>query len=387
MSILLGILLTLLILLIVVMVHEFGHFITARITGMKVEEFGIGIPPKMTSIATDKHGTEYTFNWLPIGGFVRILWENPWDIESYNKWAFITKPWISRVIVLIAGVAMNFLLAFLIYTGLFIYGISPMTIIPMENMQSRILPSAHEAIESGFLTHSGIIITPLSGSVASRVWLKDWDQIAFINGIVPQLTQDIIDIIKKNKEIELQIVWKDKPIKISPIDGKIGVTIQYKNINFNSNKIIKFGWQDAVLAWSQETIATTKITFAFLTRMIGWIFTPKTEKEHEEAKNMLSGPIWLGWTFVSIVEKNVPLTIVLIMVALLSINLWVVNIIPFPALDWWRIVTTTLYSIFSYLPKWKKYFSKFEWGLHAIGFLVLIMVMLYVSGLDILRFF
>lgn len=67
MSIFLGILLTLVVLLIVVMIHEFGHFITARLTGMKVEEFGIGIPPRIRRFYTDKKGTEYTLNWLPIG--------------------------------------------------------------------------------------------------------------------------------------------------------------------------------------------------------------------------------------------------------------------------------------------------------------------------------
>ena len=67
MSIFLGILLTLVVLLIVVMIHEFGHFISARITGMRVEEFGIGIPPRARSLYIDKKGTEYTLNWLPIG--------------------------------------------------------------------------------------------------------------------------------------------------------------------------------------------------------------------------------------------------------------------------------------------------------------------------------
>ncbi len=85
MSIFLGILLTLVVLLIVVMIHEFGHFITARLTGMKVEEFGIGIPPQARKLYTDKKGTEYTLNWLPIGGFVRILGEDPRSLESNKK--------------------------------------------------------------------------------------------------------------------------------------------------------------------------------------------------------------------------------------------------------------------------------------------------------------
>ncbi len=79
MSIFLGILLTLVVLLIVVMIHELGHFVTARLTGMRVEEFGIGLPPRARSLHTDKKGTEYSLNWLPIGGFVRIFGEDPRD--------------------------------------------------------------------------------------------------------------------------------------------------------------------------------------------------------------------------------------------------------------------------------------------------------------------
>ena len=94
--------------------------------------------------------------------------------------------------------------------------------------------------------------------------------------------------------------------------------------------------------------------------MVVGLFDPKNDKEHEEAKTMLAGPIGLGSTFVSIVENSVPLTIILVMIALLSINLGVVNILPFPALDGGRIVTTTLYSLFSYIPHGNRYFSKVE---------------------------
>lgn len=121
--------------------------------------------------------------------------------------------------------------------------------------------------------------------------------------------------------------------------------------------------------------------------MVVGLFDPKTDKEHEEAKSMLAWPIGLGSTFISIVENSVPLTIILVMIALLSINLGVINILPFPALDGGRIVTTTLYSIFSYIPHGKKYFSKAEWVIHAVGFLILLVFMLYVSWLDIIRFF
>jgi membrane-associated protease RseP (regulator of RpoE activity) len=85
--------------------------------------------------------------------------------------------------------------------------------------------------------------------------------------------------------------------------------------------------------------------------MVVGIFAPQNETEHTEAKSMLAGPIGLGSTFIQIVEESVPLATILVMIALLSINLGVINILPFPALDGGRIVTTTLYSMMSYFPR------------------------------------
>lgn len=388
MSIFLGILLTLIVLLIVVMIHEFGHFITARITGMKVEEFGIGIPPRAKRFFTDKKWTEYTLNWLPIGGFVRIVGEDPRSPESTVKWSFITKPWLSRVLVLVAGVTMNFFLAFAIFTGLFLYGTKPMAIIPIEWSHSILLPSDYEAIEKGYLTHSGIIVESISGSVAQLAGIGSGETLVSINGIVPRLSQDIIKIIQENKEFEI-VLWTDtlRTIRVTPKDGKIGMMIGYKNLKVNENIHIQYSGFTAIQKGASETLATTKITFSFLSRMVVGLFQPKNETEHKEAKAMLSGPIGLGSTFVSIVKENVPMSIILVMIALLSINLGVINILPFPALDGGRIVTTTLYSISSYFPHGKRYFSKAEGFIHTIGFFILLAFMLYVSGLDISRFF
>jgi regulator of sigma E protease len=347
MSILLGILLTLVVLLIVVMIHELGHFVTARLTGMRVEEFGIGIPPRARSLFTDKKWTEYTLNWLPIGGFVRILGENPQDGNNHTKWSFITKPWISRVIVLAAGVTMNFVLAFAVFTGLFLYGVSPMAIIPLEGYESQILPSAHEAIASSYLTHNGLIVTSISGSIAERSGVGSGEYVVEINSIHPQTAQDIIDIITKNESITL-VLWEPsvppntRKIHMTPQNGKVGMQIWYRDLQINMHQKIQYSWFEAIRMWARETVATTRITLAFLSRMMVGLFAAKNETEHTEAKNMLAGPIGLGSTFVQIVEDSVPLATILVMIALLSINLWVINILPFPALDGGRIVTTTL---------------------------------------------
>ncbi|MEI8175073.1 MAG: site-2 protease family protein, partial [bacterium] len=112
-----SIIIFIIILLVLVLVHEFGHFFTAKKFGIRVDEFGFGFPPK---IFGKKFGeTEYSLNLLPIGGFVKIFGENP-DDENTNgpdaSRSFVHKPKWQQAIVLFAGVFMNFLLAWILFS-------------------------------------------------------------------------------------------------------------------------------------------------------------------------------------------------------------------------------------------------------------------------------
>jgi regulator of sigma E protease len=103
---------------------------------------------------------------------------------------------------------------------------------------------------------------------------------------------------------------------------------------------------------------------------------------------MLSWPIWVGATFVWLVEISAPVSIVLVIIALISVNLWVFNLLPIPALDGGRIVTTTIYSLtVQFFERWSHQFMRFEKYFHAIGFILLMILTLYVAWLDISRFF
>jgi regulator of sigma E protease len=125
MTLFLGILLALFVFFIVVFLHEMGHFLIARWSGVKVLEFGIGIPPRLKRIFRDKKGTEWTFNWFPIGGFVRLKGEDSTSLESKAKDAVPMAKWWKQVLILLAGVTMNFLLAGVIFGMLFSLGTSP----------------------------------------------------------------------------------------------------------------------------------------------------------------------------------------------------------------------------------------------------------------------
>ncbi len=112
-----------------------------------------------------------------------------------------------------------------------------------------------------------------------------------------------------------------REVRMTPRDGKVGMQIGYRELKINTDKRIQYSGLDAVIMGARETVATTRITLAFLGRMVVGLFAPKTETERSEAKSMLAGPIGLGSTFVSIVENSVPLGTILVMIALLSINL------------------------------------------------------------------
>jgi regulator of sigma E protease len=391
MTILLWILLTFLVFLIVVLIHELGHFSTARWTGMKVEEFGFGIPPRVATLFRDKKGTDYTFNLLPIGGFVRILGEDPTGEDAEKKWAFMTKSLPARLLVLVAWVSMNFLLAFVIFTGLFWTGTSPITVSPFSDAptNSFFLPSFEEAEAMGYLTHSGIILSPLTGSIAEQAGILSGDILIQVNDIAPETTEQVVKVIQSNEQVNLLLNRSGSIVNIilTPQDGKVGTYIGYDNLALKKDFVYQKTGLDALVMWAKETYYSSVLTLDFLGKVLKNLIAPATPLEREEAKEMLSGPIGAGSLFVGLVEISAPISLIFLIIALLSINLWVVNLMPFPALDGGRMVTTILYSIFSFFPRSSGRFIVVEKYIHAIGFILLLGLMLYVAGLDIGRFF
>lgn len=392
MSLFLGILLAFLVFLIVVVVHEFGHFSTARLTGMKVQEFWFGLPPLMIKLYKDAKWTLYSWNWLPIGGFVRILGEDPTGEDAHKKWAFMTRPWAARVLVLVAGVTMNFLLAFFIFTWLFWTGASPVTVNPLSDKitNSFFIPSLDEAIYYGYVQYDGVEISSLSGSIAEKAGIWTGEIVYSINWFHVVHPDQLIEATKQNQGLDL-ILYKDgghRVVQITPQDGKIGVRVWFQNLRVNPDFRVELPFWRAVQAGAYETYNSSILTLIFLKDLVHGIFAPDTPEEREDAKNMLSGPIGVGATFVWLVEISAPVGLILVVIALISINLGVVNLLPIPALDGGRIVTTTFYSlIVRHNKEWVEKFLQFEKYFHAFGFLLLMALTIYVAGLDISRFF
>lgn len=120
-----------------VLLHELGHFITAKKNGVKVLEFGIGIPPRVCKLRKDKSGTQYTLNLIPLGGFVRLKGEDPKDEADFNaKDSFIKAKLGKKTIILIAGVCMNIITARVLFTAIFTMGTQPISVLPENALSS-----------------------------------------------------------------------------------------------------------------------------------------------------------------------------------------------------------------------------------------------------------
>ncbi len=391
MTIFLGILLTLVVFTFIVFIHEMGHFITARMTGMKVEEFGIGIPPKARILGHDKKWTEYTLNWLPIGGFVRIKWEDPASPEARAKDAFSSKKWWARALVLIAWVTMNFLLATVIFFWFFITGASPLgpNMLLDTNYWSYLLPSFEESLRIGYIQYDGISLTALSGSVAERSGILPGDMLESLDG-------------EKMKDIEVfraRITeWKTRTLIVSgtggmrtivvtPEWGKIGTYLGYKNLTIKKDYLREFGFFESLGKGLHETYALSRMTLDVLGSTLRKLVSPVTPTERKEAQEMLSGPIGIGSTFVDVVDFGITWKMLFSIIALLSINLWVLNILPFPALDGGRLFSTSIMAFISLFTKKNTLLIQLEWYIHGFGMILLLGLSLIIAFFDVFRLF
>jgi regulator of sigma E protease len=171
-----SILLFLAVLFVLVLVHEWGHFITAKKTGMRVDEFGIGFPPKAYSIKRGE--TEYSLNWLPIGGFVRIWGENLEEAEKLSQTgadlsrSFAARPKWAQAIVLIAGVVMNVLFAWLLLVITFMIGVpqavSQLTPTTFSDFVKAVAPAEITVTFDGPKGTETVNLTPQQGLIADE---------------------------------------------------------------------------------------------------------------------------------------------------------------------------------------------------------------------------
>lgn len=345
----LSILVFILILGVIVLVHEFGHFIWAKKFGVYIYEFSIGMGPVIfTHEGKDK--IKYRLRLLPIGGFVQMAGEVYEDDNKIPKEKFMcNKPWYQRIIIIVAGVVNNFILALII---LFVYAL--IWGAPTNNTKVYKVEKDYPMAEAGIV--KGDYITKINGKKVSS-----WDK-----------AQILLMVKSKNNTYKIEVKHKDgsfdtynvKPKKIYDKELKMdryvfGVVVK-QHINKGFVSSVKYAFVKFV-----NVMETMWLTISNL--VIGKL----------SVKN-LSGPV--GVYQVVNTGMSVGISYLLYITAFLSINVGFINILPLPAFDGGRAFFMILEKILR-----KPINSKIENTIHTIGFMLLLLLMVLITWQDIVR--
>ena len=326
---------TLLVFGIVIAIHEFGHFIVAKLAGVKVHEFAIGMGPKL--FQKKKGETEYTLRLLPIGGYVKMEGE---DEESDDARSFGKQPAWIKIAIVSAGAFMNFVLAIIVFT-IYSYGVgTPTTIIDsvVDDMPAK---------QAGLL--SGDNIRGINDATTNS-WQDVTDEIS------GSKTEDIKITIERNNKQETYIM---KAIKDKE-DNRLIIGIQPK---------FEKSFMSAIKGGISNFTLSVKMMFQF----IGQLFQGNVNKDD------VSGPVGIVYA-VGVVSKQGIMSVLFFM-GLISINLGVFNLLPIPALDGSRVVFLIIELL-----RGKPVDPNKEGFIHMVGFVLLILLMIVVAYNDIIKF-
>ena len=362
---------SLFVLAVLIFVHELGHFLAAKKFGIRVDEFGIGFPPKMFG---KKYGeTEYTFNWLPIGGFVRIFGETP-DEDSIDgpdaSRSFVNKPKWQQAIVLIAGVTFNVIFAWLLFWGAFMVG----------------MPTAVDEDEVDTVRDVKLLVLQtLPDSPADVAGLKGSDQITRVMSetgeFAEALTPDAVSAFIAShggQELSFDVIrgGEETTIGITPEVGVIDADPERAAAGFNMTlagiqqlPIHLAAVEATTMTWNMLVSVTVGIG-SFLWQAV--TFTADFTQ--------VAGPVGI----VGLVGDASALGFAYLVTftAFISLNLAVINMLPFPALDGGRLLFVLIEKI-----KGSPINPKVANKVNLIGFALLILLMIAVTYNDIIRIF
>jgi len=348
-----------------IMVHELGHFLAAKKAGVRVDEFGFGFPPKLWSKKIGE--TTYSINLIPFGGFVKILGENPDEPlpEADKKRALTSKPKIVQAWVLFAGVFCNFLLAWLLLSLGLLAGL------PVESSSARTFFNR--------VSEERLVVTSvLKNYPAGQTGLLAGDEIVTImvgeQKVTPKTAEEATTFIRSQANHDILFTIKrgseNRQVSVLPkIEDKKAVV----GITMEGVGIVRSTWYQAPWDGLKLSVYLTIETAKGLGHFFAQIFT-----SGGSAFGSVAGPVGLF----GIIGDATKLGLVYLMsfVALLSINLAIINLVPFPALDGGRLLFILIESITR-----RPINAKFAGWANAIGFFLLIGLMVVISYFDVVR--
>ncbi|PWB38960.1 MAG: RIP metalloprotease RseP [Parcubacteria group bacterium] len=342
---------------VLVLVHEYGHFISARKLGVDVEEFGVGFPPRLWSYK--RNGIIYSLNLIPIGGFVKIRGENG---EDEDPRSFASQPTWRKSIIISAGVIMNLLLAIVLLTVVFYAGIPQILSRDTDLNQVK--------------NHEVIIADVVSGSPANLVGIAVGDRVLEISG------QKIVQADQVNKLVEQSVstgvivkVVRNRVIKEYSVVGKVlePGSLPRIGIGVADTGVVHYNILESI---GQGFAATYQMSGMILEALYNLVKNLITRGQLDAG---LSGPVGVAVITGQIVRLG--FIHVLQFMAILSINLGILNILPFPALDGGRLLFIIIEKL-----RGKKNNAAVEGWIHNSGFILLIFLLIFITFRDIGRY-
>lgn len=365
-----AILLFIAILIVLVIAHEFGHFIAAKLTGMRVDEFAFGFPPRLFSKKVGE--TVYAFNAIPLGGYVSIWGENGSEEDkkengaANNPRAFGNRPAWAQLVVLFAGVAMNMVLAlfifiFISYGEVRISTDDPIYGSRVKNAQLVVTDVSKEspAFKAGIIP--GSVITSMKSAGRAADITTATSTISFIEK-------------NQNSSFVVEYTAPDGEAKSTTIAAVYGIIPDKKALGIALDTVgtVRTTVGESLILGVERTINMTELTALGLVGVVTSLF------KGESVIESLSGPVGIA----KIVDETSEYgyVAVLTLVAILSINLAIFNILPLPALDGGRIVVVTIETLF----RRKIPFNYYSW-VNVAGFFLLILLLVVVTINDFSR--
>jgi regulator of sigma E protease len=337
----------------IIAVHEFGHYITARLLGMRVLEFAFGFPPRIFAIR--RGGIDYSVNAIPFGGFVRILGQDDFSIEQHgagDPGSFTSKPWWAQAIVLAAGVAMNFVLAIIVLTAAFMIGTeAPTGIVRVEEVAA--------------------------GSPAEVAGIQAGDIVRTIDGKEITRTSDLQTYVYSHAGKEVTIVLDRGGRTVGPLtvvpratppenEGPLGV------------RLSEVTSPPTALAPPQAFGQALRLTGDVVSQIADLPAQLFARPAGQPGPPPVGGPIEI--LRVTALVSQAGVSAFLKLVGVISVNLGVLNIIPFPGLDGGRLFFVLLSAALR-----RRISPQVEAAIHAVGFVLLLGLLVVVSVADIRR--
>ena len=372
MAVLLSALAFAVLLTVLILIHEWGHYAAARRAGVLVEEFGFGLPPRI-KVLFRRNGTLFTLNCVPFGGFVRLKGENALtEKQRRAQGSFGAAPIGARVVILCAGVFMNFLLAVVLLTFGFSYGKWVPTYVKFDDMEAA-------AARCDIHLQMGVMVTRVvSGGHAARVGVPEGSVILQVDGQEVLRPEDVArqqegkwrvpDRIRERKEGGAP---EEYDMRVLLTDGKAGVELSPYPLELSApRRTVTVAF---VLALREVKVITVQ-TILGMGRLFVSLARTGTVPEG------VTGIIGIAQLTHETVQESFLAYVRLI--ALLSLSLAVLNILPFPALDGGR-----LFFVLAELVVRRPLNRSFEMTTNAFGFAFLIVLIVLITFYDIVRLF